>query len=124
MVVISLTDCPLALRGDLTKWLLEINAGVFVGRVNRRVREHLWERIVKFAGNGRATMVYSANNEQRLDFRTHGNVWAPIDFDGIKLMMRPNPAHVKKTSALKPGFSNASKRRAARRMHGRTGDRT
>jgi CRISPR-associated protein Cas2 len=119
MVVITLTDCPLALRGDLTKWLLEINAGVFVGRVNKRVREHLWERVVKFARSGRATMVYSANNEQHLDFKTHGNVWEPIDFDGIKLMLRPNPAYVKKPSGLKPGFSNASKRRTAKRMSGR-----
>jgi CRISPR-associated protein Cas2 len=102
----------------LTKWLLEINAGVFVGRVNHRVREHLWERVVQFAGSGRATMVYGANNEQRLDFKTHGDVWEPVDFDGIKLMLRPNPAHLEKPSGLKPGFSKASKRRMARRMRG------
>ncbi|MDR2088419.1 MAG: type I-E CRISPR-associated endoribonuclease Cas2e [Clostridiales Family XIII bacterium] len=120
MVVIILTDCPLTLRGDLTKWLLEINAGVFVGRIGKRVREHLWERVVKFAGNGRATMVYGTNNEQRLDFRTHGNVWEPIDFDGIKLMMRPNPARAESPSGLKPGFSDASKRRTAKRMRGRS----
>jgi CRISPR-associated protein Cas2 len=116
MVVITLTDCPMALRGDLTKWLLEINAGVFVGRVNGRVRDYLWERVVKFARNGRATMVYSTNNEQRLDFKTHGNVWEPIDFDGIKLMLRPSPSRVKKLSGLRLGFSNASKRRMAKRM--------
>jgi CRISPR-associated protein Cas2 len=118
MTVIILTDCPLSLRGDLTKWLLEVNAGVFVGRVSKRVRDHLWDRVIKFAKNGRATMVYSTNNEQGLDFRTHGNVWEPIDFDGIKLMLRPNPAHAKKTAGLKPGFSNASKRRTAKRMSG------
>jgi CRISPR-associated protein Cas2 len=106
----------MSLRGDLTKWLLEINAGVFVGQVNKRVREHLWERVIKFAKNGRATMVYSANNEQRLDFKTHGNVWKPIDFDGIKLMMRPNPSHLEKASGARLGFSNASKRRTAKRM--------
>jgi CRISPR-associated protein Cas2 len=119
MTVITLTDCPLTLRGDLTKWLLEINAGVFVGRVSRRVRDHLWDRVVKFAKNGRATMVYSTNNEQGLDFKTLGNGWEPIDFDGIKLMLRPNPGHVKKPTGLKPGFSNASKRRKAKRTSGR-----
>lgn len=31
MVVIVLEKCPIALRGDLTKWLQEINAGVYVG---------------------------------------------------------------------------------------------
>jgi CRISPR-associated protein Cas2 len=109
----------LALRGDLTKWLLEINAGVFVGRVSKRVRDHLWDRVVKFAESGRATMVYGTNNEQRLDFKTHGNVWAPIDFDGIKLMLRPDPSHAKKPSGLKSGFSNASKRRKAKRVNGK-----
>ena len=32
MVVVTLTDCPPKLRGDLTKWLMEINTGVYVGR--------------------------------------------------------------------------------------------
>ena len=38
MIVITLTDCPPALRGDLTKWLQEINTGVYVGQVSARVR--------------------------------------------------------------------------------------
>lgn len=47
MIVLTLTDCPIALRGDLTKWLLEINTGVYVGRVSARVRDYLWERVVR-----------------------------------------------------------------------------
>jgi CRISPR-associated protein Cas2 len=121
MVVITLTNCPLSLRGDLTKWLLEINAGVFVGQVNKRVRENLWERVVKFVGNGRATMVYSTNNEQRLGFKIHGNVWEPINFDGLKLVLRPSPSHVNKSSGLKPGYSKASKWRMAKRMRNKAG---
>ena len=31
MIVIVLSACPVSLRGDLTKWLLEINPGVGVG---------------------------------------------------------------------------------------------
>lgn len=31
MVVIVLSACPAGLRGHLTRWLLEISAGVFVG---------------------------------------------------------------------------------------------
>ena len=45
MIVVTLTDCPPRLRGDLSKWLLEINTGVYVGQMNARVREKLWERI-------------------------------------------------------------------------------
>ena len=45
MIVVSLTNCPPKLRGDLTKGLIEINAGVYVGRVSARVRDELWQRI-------------------------------------------------------------------------------
>lgn len=41
MIVVVLSACPVGLRGDLTRWLLEISAGVFVGKVSARVREHL-----------------------------------------------------------------------------------
>ena len=69
MVVIVLTACPVGLRGDLTRWLLEISPGVFVGHLDARVREKLWERIVELSKNGRAIMVYSARNEQHLAFK-------------------------------------------------------
>ena len=89
MIVVSLINCPASLRGDLTKWLQEINTGVYVGNVTPRVRDELWKRICSEAKNGSATMVFSAQNEQRLDFRVHNSSWEPIDFDGIKLMLRP-----------------------------------
>ena len=92
MIVVSLTNCPPKLRGDLTKWLIEINAGVYVGRVSARVRDELWQRICENVRDGRATMVFSANNEQGMDFRVHNTTWIPTDFDGIQLMLRPSEA--------------------------------
>lgn len=115
MIVITMTDCPVGLRGDLTKWLLEINSGVFVGQVSARVRDQLWERIKETTKTGRVTMVYSTNNEQRLDFRVHNSTWEPIDFDGIKLMLRPSPSRIKQLGELRLGYSKASKRKMAKR---------
>lgn len=115
MVVITLTDCPAALRGDLTKWLLEINTGVFVGRVSARVRENIWERVKKFSKNGKATMVFRAKNEQHLDFKVYNSEWEPIDFDGIKLMLRPSPSRTKKLSEVRLGYSKASRYQAIKR---------
>ncbi len=69
MLVLSVTDCPPALRGDLSRWLLEIDTGVYVGKVSQRVREELWKRVVKHLKNGRAVMVYNARNEQKMDWR-------------------------------------------------------
>lgn len=114
-----MTDCPPRLRGDLSKWLCEINTGVYVGQVNSRVREALWKRICQNLKNGRATMVFSTDNEQRMDFCVHNATWEPVDFDGIKLMRRPLLQNVKTDAELKPGFSKAaqmqwaSKRKAA-----------
>ena len=45
MVVLCLANCPPALRGDLTRWLMEIDTGVYAGNVSARVREELWNRV-------------------------------------------------------------------------------
>ncbi len=110
-----MTDCPPRLRGDLSKWLCEINAGVYVGQVSGRVREAIWDRVCKNLKNGRATMVFTTNGEQRMDFRVHNTNWVPVDFDGIKLMRRPLPQTVQPAENLKPGFSLAAKRQMAQR---------
>ena len=116
MIVITLTNCPSALRGDLTKWLLEITPGVYVGQVGSRIRDSLWNRVCEMIKNGKATMVYSARNEQHLDFKVHGSDWEPIDFEGIKLVLRPSPARVKKLGTIRLGYSKASKYRKAKRI--------
>lgn len=88
MVVITLTDCPARLRGDLTKWMLEINTGVYVGNFNSKVRDELWQRICDNIQHGRAVMVYNTNNEQHFGFRTHNSDWVPKDYDGVSLIYR------------------------------------
>ena len=89
MIVITLTSCPPKLRGDLSKWLCEINTGVYVGNLSARVRDGLWLRVCENLDNGKATMVYSSNNEQHLEFCVHNGEWIPTDFDGITLIKRP-----------------------------------
>lgn len=111
MIVITLTDCPISLRGDLSKWLIEINTGVFVGKLSARVRDQLWKRVKDNVKNGRATMVYSTNNEQRMDFRIHNSQNQIIDFDGLKLVMKPSVSRTKHLEAKRRGFSKAAQRR-------------
>jgi len=105
-----MTNCPPRLRGDLSKWLCEISVGVYVGKISGRVRDAVWYRICENLKNGSATMVYSCNNEQGMDFRVHNTAWIPVEYDGIKLMRRPLPGIQDKPSTLKPGFSSAAKR--------------
>lgn len=116
MIVVSITDCPPALRGDLTKWLFEINVGVYVGQVSARVRDELWNRIVENCKVGRVTMVYQTNNEQHFAFRVHNSDWKPIDFDGLTLMMRPGDGYSNRTLSLRPGFSKAARHQIVKRI--------
>ncbi|WP_416445194.1 type I-E CRISPR-associated endoribonuclease Cas2e [Leucobacter sp. HNU] len=96
MIVLVLTAVPTGLRGFLTRWLMEISSGVFVGKVSGRVRELLWERTTEMIGQGRAVLVRSVRTEQGLDVRVHGHHWEPIDIDGITLMLRPNVEQVER----------------------------
>lgn len=88
MTVVVLSICPERLRGQLTRWLLEISAGVYVGHVPARVRERLWLRILEDVGKGRALMVYSTRGEQRFSIRVHNHSWEPVENDGLILMRR------------------------------------
>ena len=119
-----MTNCPPALRGDLSKWLCEINTGVYVGNVSSRVRDAIWDRVRENLKNGQATMVFTTNNEQRMDFCTHNTSWEAVDFDGIKLMRRPLPRTQVPADGLKPGFSNAAKRQMAQKMARKTARQT
>lgn len=114
MVVIVLTACPAGLRGHLTRWLLEIGPGVFVGVLTTRVRDLMWDRVVELAKDGRAIMVYSTRTEQRLAFRVHRHEWEPVDVDGIYLMRRPADES-STVSGARPGWSRTSKYRRSRR---------
>lgn len=90
MTVLVLTACPAGLRGHLTRWLLEISPGVFVGHVPTRVRDALWDRVIEMCRDGRAILVYTVRGEQHFEFRVHRHDWEVVDFDGLKLMRRPN----------------------------------
>lgn len=110
MIVVVTTACPEGLRGHLTRWLLEVSAGVFVGHTSARVRDELWERVVELVGRGRAVMAFSAPGEQRFTLRNHGHHWTPEDFDGLTLMRRP-PGTESGDAPPPPDWSSAARRR-------------
>ena len=114
MTVIVLTAVPPSLRGVLTRWLFEIAPGVFVGHVSARVRELLWWRISEGLGRGRAILVTSSRNEQRLEFRTYGHDWEPVDFDGLRLMLRPDEREPKSDRETGDGVGPANPTRPPR----------
>jgi len=96
MLVIVVENAPPRLRGRLAIWLLEIRAGVYVGKVSRRVREMLWMTVEKGIDGGNAVMVWTTNTESGFDFQTIGaNRRIPVEMEGIKLvsfLAEPGPS--------------------------------
>lgn len=87
MLVIVVENAPPRLRGRLALWLLEVRAGVYVGKVSRRVREMLWNTVMQGIGDGNAVMAWVTNTESGFDFQTIGaNRRIPVEMDGIKLV--------------------------------------
>lgn len=87
MTVIAMDNASAGVRGELTRWFLELKPGVFVGKVNVRIREFLWERICENSLADGAVMVCSASNEQGFEMRLTGMPKRRVvDFEGIQLI--------------------------------------
>ena len=87
MMVIAVNNAPPNLRGRLAVWLLEIRAGVYVGKYSSRVRTRIWEQVEAGIGRGDAVMCWPVPNDQGFAFATVGqNRRMPRDFDGLTLV--------------------------------------
>ncbi|WRS30800.1 type I-E CRISPR-associated endoribonuclease Cas2e [Actinomycetaceae bacterium MB13-C1-2] len=110
MVVLILTACSAGLRGHLTRWMMEVSPGVFVGKLNPRLRDHVWALTIE-DGSGRALLVYKDRSaEQGFSVRSSDHDWRPTDFDGVTMMRRSSGSG----SSMKKGWSAASRYRRRR----------
>ena len=90
MVVIVLERVPTSLRGELTRWLLELSPGVFVGSVSAMVRDKLWEMVCRGMKGGAGLMVHSSDCEQGFALRYWGTTTrAVVNYDGLQLIKVP-----------------------------------
>lgn len=91
MVVIVLEKVPKRLRGELSRWMLEVSTGVFVGSMSALVRDLLWEKCKEKKTVGRCCQMYRTNNEQGFAIRTNGDTARIlVDFDGLTLVAVQN----------------------------------
>ena len=87
MVLMILENVSPSLRGELSKWMMEIKAGVFLGRISALVRDSLWEKCEKKLGEGGMLMAYPWPCEQGFVVMKQGRLSRdPIDNDGITLI--------------------------------------
>ena len=90
MIIVILSKCPKSLRGDLSKWMVEVSTNVFVGSASAKIRDNLWERIRSSVKGGKALMVYNTNSVQGFEFREFNEDYDIIELDRIKLIRIPN----------------------------------
>jgi CRISPR-associated protein Cas2 len=87
VVVIIVGRVSESLRGELTRWLLEPRACVFVGSPSAMVRDRLWTLVCQKARGGAATMIHTSDSEQGFEVRLWGSPnRAVVDFDGLWLV--------------------------------------
>lgn len=91
MVVMILENVPPALRGELSGWLLEPHAGVFVGHVSAMVRDKLWEKCTQNKEAGGVLQIWSTNTEQHFQIRQGGATSRQVvDMEGLQLIQIPH----------------------------------
>lgn len=87
MTVIVMDSAPESVRGELTRWFLELKPGVFVGQVNTRIRMLLWKRICQTDTAAGAVMVFSVPSEQGFEMKMYGDPRRRVtDFEGVQLV--------------------------------------
>lgn len=87
MIVLVVSKVTPSLRGALTRWLLEVQTGVFVGTVSKQVRDRLWTMVLGRKRLGACALIARANNEQGFTIATSGESrHAVVDFDGLTLI--------------------------------------
>lgn len=89
MTVLILENVSPGFRGEITQWLLELKAGVYVGNISAAVRGRLWAKVQNNTNVGAALVIYSAQNEQgfMIDVcRTPER--SVIDMEGILLIKK------------------------------------
>jgi len=87
VVIVFLRRATPGLRGELSRWMIEPQAGVFVGNVSALVRDKLWDLVCETAGGASALMIYGAQTEQGFAVRSAGDdARRPRDFDGLTLI--------------------------------------
>lgn len=105
--VITLSKVPNSLRGDLSKWLQEVATGVYVGNLNTKVREKLWERVKDNLKDGEATISYYHRNEIGYNFETINGIREVIDSEGLPLVL-VKKEEKEREKVLKEGFSKVA----------------
>lgn len=84
MLIMILEKAPASVRGELSRWMIEPKAGVFVGKVSAEVRERLWQKCVDSVTEGGVIQAWSSCEEQGFSIRSFGDTSKYlVDIEGL-----------------------------------------
>jgi len=85
------------LKGELSRWLIEPEAGIFLGNPSARVRDRLWEKALEKRNQGYILQVWSdASCPQGYRCRWMGeSTREMVDVEGL-FLVRKKPVERKK----------------------------
>ena len=88
VVVFCLSNAPQRIRGLLSRYCLEVRPGLFVGRLDKRMRLKLWDAVLDEADvDTSAVMAWSRPTAQGYAFKSVGpNTRRPVRHDGVWLV--------------------------------------
>lgn len=64
ITILSSSSLPPKIQGSLRKWMIEIDAGVFIGDLNPRVRAEVINWLRPQMSSGEATLIYADSRSQ------------------------------------------------------------
>lgn len=117
MVIIILTNSPQRTRGYTSRYLLEITPTVYVGDIDAKTREKIWEYIRGNTGKtGTAVLCYTTNSSQGYSIKIQDNnpltKNQKIQIDGIDVILKPTTPHTNNKNST--GWSKAWARKKYR----------
>ena len=86
MLMIDLLEAKPVLEGQISRKLLEVRPGVYVGSLSKRQMETLWNAVIESMPRA-ALLVYAAKNECGISMKTLGeHRYKIVDCDGLQLV--------------------------------------
>ncbi len=91
MTVMIVENVGPSIRGELSRWLIEIKPGVFIGNINALVRDEIWNIFEqKLSPNSSMLQIWTTNTEQGFDLKSTGlRDYEPYYYEGLWLVRKP-----------------------------------
>jgi len=87
MLVMILEKLPRKWRGALSRWLIELRPGMFLGNPSQRVRDEIWRQITERSPPGYVLQLWSSRHPQGYEYRQYGDSKRMLtDFEDLGLV--------------------------------------